>query len=106
MMAKRMGNSPESPEEQMLEAFRLFDRDGNGSISPEELKQVMANLGEKLTDEELDSMIKEADTDGDGSVNYEGEMMTSMLCGNGGIIRATWLITTFFLSYNTYEFYL
>ncbi|XP_069118561.1 calmodulin-like [Argopecten irradians] len=78
MMAKRMSNAPESPEEQMLEAFRLFDRDGNGSISPEELKQVMANLGEKLTDEELDSMIKEADTDGDGSVNYEEfvKMMT------------------------------
>ncbi|OWF53411.1 Calmodulin-B [Mizuhopecten yessoensis] len=79
MMAKRMSNSPESPEEQMLEAFRLFDRDGNGSISPEELRQVMVNLGEKLTDEELDGMIKEADKDGDGSVNYE-EFVNMMSC--------------------------
>jgi len=33
----------------------------------------MANLGEKLTDEELEEMIKEADTDGDGEVDYEGK---------------------------------
>jgi len=32
----------------------------------------MTSLGEKLTDEELEEMIREADTDGDGQVNYEG----------------------------------
>ena len=44
----------------------MFDKDGNGYISAAELRHVMTNLGEKLTDEEVDEMIREADIDGDG----------------------------------------
>lgn len=51
-------------------------QDGNGYISAAELRHVMTNLGEKLTDEEVDEMIREADIDGDGQVNYEGEMIS------------------------------
>jgi len=43
------------------------------SISSTELRTVMTTLGEKLTDEEVDEMIFEADLDGDGQVNYEGQ---------------------------------
>lgn len=39
--------------------------------NPLQLRHVMTNLGEKLTDEEVDEMIREADVDGDGQVNYE-----------------------------------
>ena len=49
----------------------VFDRDDNGFISAAELRHVMTNLGEKLTDEEVDEMIREADVDGDGQINYE-----------------------------------
>ena len=38
-----------------------------------ELRHVMTHLGEKLTDDEVHEMIREADIDGDGQVNYEGE---------------------------------
>ncbi|KAL8162749.1 hypothetical protein V2J09_014238 [Rumex salicifolius] len=58
-------------EEELKEAFKVFDKDQNGFISPSELKHVMINLGEKLTDEEVEQMIKEADLDGDGQVNFD-----------------------------------
>lgn len=50
----------------------MFDKNNDGVISSTELRRVMTNLGEKLTDEEVDDMIKEADIDGDGMVNYNG----------------------------------
>ena len=71
MMARKMKDT--DSEEEIKEAFRVFDKDGNGFISAAELRHVMTNLGEKLTDEEVDEMIREADIDGDGQVNYEGE---------------------------------
>ncbi|XP_062067424.1 calmodulin-like protein 3 [Lepus europaeus] len=58
-------------EQDLREAFRAFDLNGDGHISVEELKQVMSKLGEKLSHEELNAMIQEADTDKDGKVNYE-----------------------------------
>ncbi|VDL94472.1 unnamed protein product [Schistocephalus solidus] len=69
MMARKMKDT--DSEEEIREAFRVFDKDGNGFISAAELRHVMTNLGEKLTDEEVDEMIREADIDGDGQVNYE-----------------------------------
>ena len=71
MMARKMKDT--DSEEELREAFRVFDKDGNGFISAAELRHVMTNLGEKLTDEEVDEMIREADIDGDGQVNYEGK---------------------------------
>lgn len=70
-MARKMKDT--DSEEEIREAFRVFDKDGNGFISAAELRHVMTNLGEKLTDEEVDEMIREADIDGDGQVNYEGK---------------------------------
>uniref|UniRef100_T1JKN4 EF-hand domain-containing protein n=1 Tax=Strigamia maritima TaxID=126957 RepID=T1JKN4_STRMM len=71
MMSKKMKDS--DSEEELREAFKVFDKTGDGFISASELRHVMTNLGEKLTDEEVDDMIKEADLDGDGRVNYEGD---------------------------------
>ena len=59
-------------KKELREAFKVFDKDGNGFISAAELRHVMTNLGEKLTDEEVDEMLREADIDGDGQVNYTG----------------------------------
>ncbi|XP_020829378.1 calmodulin [Phascolarctos cinereus] len=69
MMARKMKDT--DSEEEIREAFRVFDKDGNGFVSAAELRHVMTKLGEKLTDDEVDEMIREADVDGDGQVNYE-----------------------------------
>uniref|UniRef100_A0A8C9KMY7 EF-hand calcium-binding domain-containing protein 11 n=1 Tax=Panthera tigris altaica TaxID=74533 RepID=A0A8C9KMY7_PANTA len=69
MTARKMKES--DSKEEIQKAFRVFDKDINGHISAAELCHVMTNLGEKLTDEEVGEMIREADIDGDGQVNYE-----------------------------------
>merc|ERR1712003_43207 len=59
LMSKKMKDA--DSEEELMEAFKVFDKDGNGFISSVELRHVMTNLGEKLTDDEVEEMIKEAD---------------------------------------------
>ena len=104
MMARKMRDT--DSEEEIKEAFKVFDKDGNGYISAAELRHVMTNLGalafscaavrlgdwfadcvclcsgaagEKLSDHEVDEMIREADVDGDGQINYEGESTNYVL---------------------------
>ena len=55
----------------MQVAFKLFDKEGTGLIDKNQLKYVMEVLGEKLTDEEAEEMIKESDLDNDGFINFE-----------------------------------
>ena len=69
MMARKMRYT--DSEEEIREAFKVFDKNGNGYISAAEIRHVMTNLGENLTDYEVDEIIREADVDGDGWINYE-----------------------------------
>ncbi|KAK7863904.1 hypothetical protein R5R35_014476 [Gryllus longicercus] len=79
MMSKKMKGA--DGEDELREAFRVFDKNNDGLISSTELRHVMTNLGEKLSDEEVDDMIREADLDGDGMVNYE-EFVTILTSKN------------------------
>ncbi|XP_075537461.1 neo-calmodulin-like isoform X2 [Dermacentor variabilis] len=58
-------------DEEIREAFKVFDRNGDGYVSAAELRHVMTTMGEKLSHEEVDEMIREADQDGDGRINYD-----------------------------------
>lgn len=59
------------PREEIRKIFQLFDDDNTGKISFRNLKRVCTEVGETLTDEEMQEMIDEADRDGDGFINEE-----------------------------------
>jgi centrin-1 len=69
MVTPRMQNR--DSREEIMKVFALFDDDNKGAISFKNLKRVATELGENLTDEELQEMIDEADRDGDGVINEE-----------------------------------
>jgi len=68
-----MAHQPKSVdlETELRAAFRVFDKDNSGTISASELRQVMSSIGEDLTGKEIDEMIREADQDGDGTIDFE-----------------------------------
>ena len=57
--------------ENLWQAFKLLDADGNSSISASELRQVMHSLGQSPTDNELHDLIEEVDIDSSGSIDFE-----------------------------------
>lgn len=62
----------EAMQEELKEAFRLYDREGNGYITTATLKEILAALDDKLTSADLDGIIAEIDTDGSGTVDFDG----------------------------------
>ncbi|KAG8382966.1 hypothetical protein BUALT_Bualt05G0134900 [Buddleja alternifolia] len=57
-------------QDQLMEVFRVFDRDGNGYITAAELAGQMAKMGHPLTYRELSETMREADTNGDGVISF------------------------------------
>jgi len=72
MMTVKMGER--DSKEEMAKAFRLFDDDETGRITFKNLKRVAKDLGEDITDEELQEMIDEADREGSGEVSLDDFM--------------------------------
>ncbi|XP_059617981.1 troponin C [Phlebotomus argentipes] len=68
----------EAMQQELKEAFRLYDREGNGYITTSTLKEILAALDDKLSNADLDGIIAEIDTDGSGTVDFDEfmEMMT------------------------------
>ncbi|KRX14981.1 Calmodulin [Trichinella nelsoni] len=62
---------PINEEQELSMIFQLFDQNGDGFISPQELKKAMENLGEDVSTKEINLMISAADSNGDGLINYD-----------------------------------
>lgn len=63
----------EALQKELREAFRLYDKQGNGYIPTTCLREILRELDDQLTNEELDIMIEEIDSDGSGTVDFDGE---------------------------------
>jgi serine/threonine-protein phosphatase 2B regulatory subunit len=58
-------------DDEIYEAFKAFDLDKNNFVGAAEIRHVLINIGEQVTDEEVDEMIRMVDADGDGQVSWE-----------------------------------
>ncbi|XP_063983435.1 troponin C, isoallergen Bla g 6.0201-like isoform X2 [Diachasmimorpha longicaudata] len=61
----------EALKSELKEAFRLYDREGNGYITTDTFREILCEIDENLTDEQLDMIIEEIDADGSGTLDFE-----------------------------------
>mmetsp|Transcript_19875 Transcript_19875/g.50802 ORF Transcript_19875/g.50802 Transcript_19875/m.50802 type:complete len:85 (-) Transcript_19875:174-428(-) len=66
-----MASGQQFSEADIKEAFRTFDRDGNGYIGTSDLKLTFRALNENLSEDEVDEMIRLVDKDGDGQIHLQ-----------------------------------
>ncbi|KAI0685282.1 EF-hand protein [Cytidiella melzeri] len=70
------GFKPAGTPEEFIRGFQVFDKEGNGFIGAGELRYVLTQLGEKMTDAEVDELLKGVQIGADGNVNYESFVRT------------------------------
>jgi hypothetical protein len=76
LMAKKM--KQQDVEEEIIESFKVLDKDGQGYLTKEQLKYFMMTYGEKLKEVDADMMCREADADGDDQIDYGGKHSTGI----------------------------
>lgn len=69
LMSSKRSNSND-PDKELRDAFAVFDADGSGTISRNELKKLMKSLGQTLSDAELSAMMDEVDSDKSGEIDF------------------------------------
>jgi calmodulin len=57
-------------ERELREMFRILDKEKKGEVNTNELRWILKNLGDDLTEADIDDMIADVDTDGSGWVDY------------------------------------
>eukprot|EP01126_Amoeba_proteus_P002058 TRINITY_DN1064_c0_g1_i1.p1 TRINITY_DN1064_c0_g1~~TRINITY_DN1064_c0_g1_i1.p1 ORF type:complete len:137 (-),score=44.24 TRINITY_DN1064_c0_g1_i1:182-592(-) len=84
----------EEYREELREAFYMFDKNRDGSISVNELSQVLRNLNQAATDAEINEMIRQVDKDGDGEIDFEEfvSMMANAKCSTEEEMRQAFAV--------------
>jgi calmodulin len=59
-----------NPDDTLRAAFQVFDANGDGTISADEIKAVMREMGEQVTDEDMSLVLGDMDENGDGMIDY------------------------------------
>ena len=77
IMAKRLKNVKKDEDTYLKNLFRSLDRNNNGLISINEIRYIVTHSNENISEKDIEIIMKEADTDGDGLISFE-EFMTIM----------------------------
>ena len=90
--------APQEVHKEIKEAFKIFDKvcvarclisvtepwfhhqDGSGHLTPAEMMKVLNSMGEDLTEEDAEQLVREGDWDGDGKLNYEEVICSAFHC--------------------------
>ena len=62
----------EALKKELKEAFRIYDKDQQGYITTDTLKEILREIDNKLSEEDLDGIIEEVDEDGSGTLDFDG----------------------------------
>jgi len=70
--------APKDTQQNLQEAFEIFDSENNGYINVPEFRHILTNLGEKLTNDEIDNIITQLDINNEGKI-YKEIFLTTLL---------------------------
>ncbi|GAA98452.1 uncharacterized protein L969DRAFT_423042 [Mixia osmundae IAM 14324] len=75
---RKDGFKPAGTADEFIRGFQVFDKDGHGTIGAGELRYVLTSLGEKLSNEEVDQLLKDVKMGSDGNIDYRQFVNTLM----------------------------
>jgi len=83
---RRLSHRSRDAEQRLRTAFKVFDIDGNGFIDAGELRATLADLGSCVSLPDAEALLRSADKNGDGQIDYEGILMLILLHWTQGTI--------------------